>query len=523
MTATPETTRFNAAEALIRPNLLANRGAKPAFIDPERTLTYAELDRQTNQMANLLATYAIPREARIALLLLDTVDFPVAFLGAIKAGVVPVALNTLMTAEQYAYLLEDCRAQVLIVSAPLLAQIEPILSRLTHVRYIFVSGGAPARFALSFADELAVQDTAAVAVDTHCDETAFWLYSSGSTGNPKGTRHIHTSMHDTARLYAQGVLGLHADDVVYSAAKLFFAYGLGNGLSFPLSVGATAILRPDRPTPESVLATMKAHQPTVFYGVPTLYAALLAHPDATPANASARLRLCTSAGEALPADVGKAWRDRFGVDILDGIGSTEMLHIFVSNRPGDIAYGTTGRAVPGYDIRIVDDAGADVPDGEIGEMVIKGPSAADGYWNQRERSRRTFAGEWTRSGDKYVRDAEGRYTYQGRTDDMFKVSGIWVSPFEVESALISHDAVFEAAVVPSDDGDGLIKPKAFVVLKAGLAGSSALVEELQAHVKSKAGPWKYPRWIEFKDALPKTATGKIQRFKLRSATQPQKA
>jgi 4-hydroxybenzoate-CoA ligase len=314
------------------------------------------------------------------------------------------------------------------------------------------------------------------------------------------------------------VLGIAETDVCFSAAKIFFAYGLGNSMSFPLSVGATTILLPERPTPESVFRTLKQHSPTIFFGVPTLYSAMLAYPGVDRALSSPRLRLCVSAGEALPEDVGKSWVDTFGVDIVDGIGSTEMLHIYVSNRPGDIAYGTSGRPVPGYDVRLADDLGGNVPDGEVGELLVSGPSAADGYWNQRDKSRATFEGRWTRTGDKYVCDANGRYVYQGRTDDMFKVSGIWVSPFEVESALVSHAAVLEAAVVPAEDAEGLLKPKAFVVLKSGGTPSEALTISLQEHVKAKSGTWKYPRWIEFIDTLPKTATGKIQRFKLRGDT-----
>jgi benzoate-CoA ligase family protein len=303
---------------------------------------------------------------------------------------------------------------------------------------------------------------------------------------------------------------------VFSAAKLFFAYGLGNSMSFPMSVGASAVLLPDRPTPDSVLAVMREHQPTIFYGVPTLYGALLAHPDLGPGAGSPRLRACVSAGEALPREIGEKWRARVGVDILDGIGSTEMLHIFLSNRPGDVRYGTSGRPVPGYEARIVDEQGLAVPDGEIGELIVRGPSAAEGYWNQRDKSRRTFAGEWTYTGDKYRRDADGYYVYCGRTDDMFKVGGIWVSPFDVESALVSHECVLEAAVIGRDDADGLAKPKAFVVLKPGVQPSDVLFEELKEHVKARSGAWTYPRWIEVRDELPKTATGKIQRFRLRA-------
>ena len=507
----------NAAHAMIDSHLAAGRGGKAAFIDHVETLTYAGLAGRCNQMANLIETYGIPREARIGLLLLDTVDYPVAFWGAIKAGRVPVALNTLLTADTYAYMLRDSRAQMLVVSAALLPVVQPILGQLPYLKYVFVSGGDAPVFALNFRTERDTQVADYAVADTSPDETAFWLYSSGSTGAPKGTRHVHSSLMATAKLFGQGVLGVTENDVCFSAAKIFFAYGLGNTMSFPLSVGATAILLPDRPTPASVFRILQQHNPTLFFGVPTLYAAMLVHPGAGPAIGSNRLRLCVSAGEALPEEVGKNWREKFGVDIIDGIGSTEMLHIYVSNRPGDVAYGTSGRPVPGYQVRLVGETGNDVPDGEVGELLVSGPSAADGYWNQREKSRTTFEGHWTRSGDKYVRDANERYVYQGRTDDMFKVSGIWVSPFEVESALASHVDVLEAAVVPAEDTDGLLKPKAFVVLKSGGAGDAALALALQDHVKAKAGMWKYPRWIEFTDALPKTATGKIQRFKLRAS------
>jgi 4-hydroxybenzoate-CoA ligase len=506
---------YNAAAEMVDRHVQEGRAGKPAFIDPLRTLTYGELAEATNRMANLLTALAIPREARVALLLYDTVDFPVAFWGAIKAGIVPVALNTLLPTEQYAYILQDSRAKALIVSAPLLPVVQPILAKVLSLTRLFVAGGQAPVGGFTLATELEAQPGTFQSADTSADEVAFWLYTSGSTGLPKGVRHVHTSAMETARLYGQGVLGICADDVVFSAAKLFFAYGLGNAMSFPLSVGATTILLPERPTPEAVFRVLKAHQPTLFYGVPTLYAAMLAFPQGTPENSSQRLRVCVSAGEALPAEIGKSFKVKFGIDILDGVGSTEMLHIYVSNRPGDVKYGASGKPVAGYDIRLVDETGKDVDPGEIGEMLVKGPTAAEGYWNQRAKSRATFEGEWMRTGDKYTRDSHGYYTYAGRTDDMFKVAGIWVSPFEVESALLAHEAVLEAAVVPAADAEGLLKPKAFIVLKVGKSGSPALTEALQEHVKARAGSWKYPRWVEYTDSLPKTATGKIQRYKVR--------
>jgi benzoate-CoA ligase len=314
------------------------------------------------------------------------------------------------------------------------------------------------------------------------------------------------------------VLGIAPDDVVFSAAKLFFAYGLGNALTFPLSVGATSVLMAERPTPAAVFKRLVGERPTIFYGVPTLYAAMLASAE-FPARDRLALRRCVSAGEALPADLGKRWREKTGVDILDGLGSTEMLHIFLSNRPDDVCYGTTGRPVPGYDLRVVDEEGAPVAPGEIGELQVSGPTSSPYYWNNRAKSLATFLGPWTRSGDKYIVDANGRYVYCGRTDDMLKVGGVYVSPFEVEAALATHEAVLEAAVVGCADASELIKPKAFVVLKPGHEAGPALAAALQEHVKSLLAPFKYPRWIEFVADLPKTATGKIQRFKLRAPAQ----
>ncbi|HLH87671.1 MAG TPA: benzoate-CoA ligase family protein [Xanthobacteraceae bacterium] len=509
----PDVAVYNAASDLIDRNLAAGRGDKPAFIDRQRRLTYRELARETARAANHLQRLGLRREDRVALVLLDTVDFPVLFLGAIRAGIVPVPLNTLLTAEQYAYILADTRARVAFVSEPLLPVLEQARGKLPGIEFIVVGAtkATPHR-KLSLGDE---SDTFAT-VATHPDEPAFWLYSSGSTGMPKGTKHIHTSMMATAELFAQQTLGMHEGDVVYSAAKLFFAYGLGNALSFPMSVGATAVLFDGRPTPEAIFEILRREQPTIFCSGPTSFAAILADPKCTREAGSRRLRLCTSAGEALPEHLGLAWKERFGCDIIDGVGSTEMLHIFLSNRPGDIRYGTAGRAVPGYALRLLDEQGREVGDDEVGELFVHGPSAAEGYWNQREKSRSTFGGAWTRTGDKFVRDRDGRYTYCGRADDMFKVSGVWVSPFEVESALISHPAILEAAVIPHADADGLLKPKAYIVLKNNAAPpGEALDAALREHVKTTVGPWKYPRWIEVLDSLPKTATGKIQRFKLR--------
>ena len=505
--------QYNAANDFVDRNVSNGHGAKVAFVDADRSLTYGALQLATRKMANLLGGLEMKREGRIAMLMLDTVDFPVVFWGALRAGVVPVCLNTLLTTQQYEYMLSDSRAEALIVSSELLPVVEPVLGTLPALKDVVVVGGGAGKHK-AFEGLLAGASDVFETADTCADETAFWLYSSGSTGDPKGVRHVHSSPMYVAKHYGEGVLAIQHDDVCFSAAKLFFAYGLGAGMAVPMSVGASTILLPERPTPLSVLDVLHRHQPTIFFGVPTLYAAMLADPDCTPQNSSAKLRLCISAGEALPEDVGITWKRRMGVDILDGIGSTEMLHVFLSNRPDDIRYGTSGKAFDGYKLRLVDDDGHDAGTGEIGELLVCGGSAADGYWNQREKSRATFEGGWTRTGDKYFQDADGYYHYCGRTDDMFKVSGRWVSPFEVEQALVSHPAVLEAAVVAKEDAEGLVKPKAFVVLNAD-TDQDCLFEPLKAHVKSTVGAWKYPRWIDFVGALPKTATGKIQRYKLR--------
>ena len=505
---------YNAADDLLGRNLVAGRGSKVAYIDDAGSYTYDQLAARANRCGNaLLGTLGLARGDRVLMSVLDCIDFPAMFLGAIKAGVVPIAVNTLLTERDYEYMLADSGARVAVVSQALLANFAALPGRVPTLERLVVAGGDDDDGLEAL---LAAQSEQLDAAPTRATDPCFWLYSSGSTGAPKGTVHIHSNLIHTAELYGQEVLGIREQDVVFSAAKLFFAYGLGNGLTFPLSVGATAILMAERPTPDAVFKRLREHQPDIFYGVPTLYAGMLAHTGCPTAGELKRLRACTSAGEALPEGVGRRWKERIGVYILDGIGSTEMLHIFLSNRAGDVQYGTSGTPVPGYRVRLIDEGGDEITAAEEpGELQISGPSSAVQYWNQPEKSRATFLEGWTRSGDKYYRNRDGYYVYSGRSDDMLKVSGIYVSPIEVESALIAHEAVLEAAVVGIEDEERLIKPKAFVVLKPGYGPGEAMRQELQAHVKGMLAPYKYPRWIEFVEDLPKTATGKIQRFKLR--------
>jgi benzoate-CoA ligase len=505
--------RYNAAVDLIQRNLRAGRADKPAFIDDETTLTFGHLEQRSSAFANALKHLGVEMEQRVLLCLHDTVAFPIAFLGSIKAGAVPVPVNTLLTANDYVYMLNDSRARVAVVSAALLPMFEQLRSQTPLLRHVLVAGMDDHPDSLH--KHLDAASTAFDAAHTVRDDHCFWLYSSGSTGAPKGTVHIHSSLINTAELFAKPVLGINENDLCFSAAKLFFAYGLGNALTFPLSVGATTVLMAARPTPAAVFARITKHQPTLFFGVPTLYAAMLASPDLAHAQAGA-LRHCVSAGEPLPESIGQRWRQHFGVDIIDGIGSTEMLHIFLSNRPGEVQYGTTGKPIPGYDIRLVNEHNQPVSAGEQGELQVSGPTSAALYWNNRDKSHSTFRGPWTHTGDKYVQREDGYFVYAGRSDDMLKVSGIYVSPAEVESALITHSTVLEAAVVGREDQDKLTKPVAYIVCKPGITPSAQLATELQQHVKSLLAPYKYPRWIEFIDELPKTATGKIQRFMLRT-------
>ncbi len=518
-------TPFNFSEHLFALN--RGRAAKIAYLDDHGALTYGQLEDRARRFAAALKAAGIEREERVLLLQLDSIDWPVSFLGCLYAGVVPVAVNTLLTADDYAYMLEHSGSVAALVSGALLPVLQDAMSRAPHaLRQLFVSHPVtPLQDgAQSFDSMIAEHAPMSEPLATKPTDHAFWLYSSGSTGRPKGTVHAHGSLWWTAELFGKPVLALNENDVCFSAAKLYFAYGLGNALTFPLSVGATVVLMAERPTPDAtfkrwtgsaVHGSAAAMKPTVFFGAPTGFAGMLASPGLPAADAVA-LRMCSSAGEALPGEIAQRFKAHYGCEIIDGIGSTEMLHVFISNRPGDIRYGTTGKPVEGYEIELRGEDGRPTPHGEVGDLFIKGPSAALMYWGNPEKTAATFKDGWTQSGDKYSCDTDGYYTYAGRSDDMLKVSGIYVSPFEVESTLMLHPAVLEAAVIGKPDVDGLTKTKAYVVLKAGKTVSA---DELKVFVKDRLAPYKYPRFIEFVDELPKTATGKIQRFRLREREQ----
>ena len=507
--------QFNVATWFVDRNVARGRGASPAFHYEDRTLTYADVQDLANRTGNALLELGVQMEDRVLVLCLDTPEFLGAFWGAIKIGAIPIPVNTLMRSEDYLYFLQDSRAKAAVISAPLLAEAGPVLARAPRLRHVLVAGGTPGPH-LSYESVVGKASSRLEAADTSKDDAAFWLYSSGSTGRPKGAVHLHHDMVVCYETYAAQVLRMRADDKVFSAAKLFFAYGLGNAGYFPMGAGAQSVLHPHRPTPDGVFEIIARHRPTIFFGVPTLYAAMLALKEPEKRWDVSSLRLCVSAGEALPEELYNSWRERFGVEIIDGIGTTEILHIFLSNRPGASRPGSTGLPVPGYEAIVVDDEGRPVTQGEIGNLRVKGDSTMAYYWNKHEKTKEALYGPWIQTGDKYWQDADGYFWYAGRADDMLKVGGIWVSPVEVENTLVKHPAVLEAAVVGHEDGDGLVKPKAFVVLKEPAGGGAGLADELKAFVKDKIAPYKYPRWIEFVGELPKTATGKIQRFKLRA-------
>ena len=505
--------RMNAAAVFVDRNVAEGRSDKVAIFCGDREVSYAGLLENVNRVGNALRALDVRIENRVLLLLLDTPEFAYSFFGAMKVGAVPIPVNTLMTAADYEYVLNDSRAVVAIVSDALLPQIKAIpRERLRYLRHIVVVGHGPDEF--PSLDELMAQASPELeAEEMSKDDAAFWLYSSGSTGFPKGCVHLHHDMLFCSEYYARGILGITEADRTFSVAKLFFAYGLGNALYFPFYVGASTVLLPGRPEPASVFEQVERFRPTLFFSVPTSYAALLA---AEGSYDFGSVRQGISAGEALPRAIFERFRQRFGVEILDGIGSTEILHIFISNRPGQVRPGSSGTVVPGYEAKLLDDDGNPVPPGEIGNLLIKGDSTCSMYWNKHHQTARTILGEWIKTGDKYEQDEDGYFWYAGRSDDMLKVGGIWVSPIEIENTLMGHPAVLEAGVVGREDADELVKPLAFVVLQGDREPSDELAEELKEFVKGKLAPYKYPRWVQFVPDLPKTATGKTQRFKLRA-------
>jgi benzoate-CoA ligase family protein len=508
--------RFNIADYLVDRHVREGRGAQMAIVCGDESVTYAQVADRSNRVANGLRSLGVRREERVLLLLLDTPAFAYSFFGAQKIGAVPIPTNTLLKSQDYRYMLNDSRARVAIVSEPLLPQLVAIpRHELPYLEHIVIDGTASG--AMSGLDQLLSAPSGLATEDTSKDDAAFWLYSSGTTGFPKGAVHLHHDILHTVICYAQGILGIGAADRTFSVAKLFFAYGLGNALTFPFAVGATTILWPGPPTPPNVFAQIERFKPTLFYSVPTNYGQLLAHKREGADFDLSSIRAAVSAGEALPKALYERFKDRFGVEILDGIGSTEILHIFIANRPGRVRPGSAGELVPGYEARILDEAGAEVPDGTVGNLLIKGDSTCAYYWNKHERTKDTIEGHWIRTGDKFYRDPEGYYWYAGRADDMLKVGGIWVSPVEIENTLVEHPAVQEAGVIGRRDADNLEKPMAYVVLAAEYVASPELARELQDFVRSKIAEYKRPRWIEFVEALPKTATGKTQRFKLRAS------
>ncbi len=506
--------RFNATTFFVDRHVADGRGAQVAFFHDEGSITYAGLQELVNRTGNALLDLGVRPEQRVLCLLLDSPEFLGAFWGAIKIGAVPIPVNTMLRADDYLYFLDDSRAPVAIVSEALLAEAGPALEKARYLRHVIVAGRASGT-QIAFESWVAQASARLEPFDSSKDDPAFWLYSSGSTGRPKGAVHLQHDMVVASDTYALQVLGVTEADRTVSAAKLFFAYGLGNNLYFPLRVGGQGVLYPHRPTPDAMFELIQRHRPTLFFGIPTLYAAMLQVKEAEKRYDLSCLRLCVSAGEALPEELYRRWQERFGVEILDGIGSTEILHIFLSNRPGQARPGSTGVAVPGYEAIVADDDGRPMPAGEVGNLRVKGDSTMAYYWNQHEKTKNTLQGHWILTGDKYYQDADGYFWYCGRADDMLKVGGIWVSPVEVENTLMGHPAILETAVVGHADTDELIKPKAFVVLKDGYAASATLEAELKTFVKDKIALYKYPRWIEFVPELPKTATGKIQRFKLR--------
>ncbi|HZS02071.1 MAG TPA: benzoate-CoA ligase family protein [Chloroflexota bacterium] len=507
--------QFNMATALVDRHLQAGRGDRVAVYYGDQQLTYWDLAALVNRTGNGLRSLGLGLEDRVVLLLPDCPEFLATFLGAMKIGAVPVPVNTLATVDDLGYYLSDSRARAVVLTADCLDRVEAVHPRLRYLRHVVLLG-EPRPGTESFAALVDGQSAALEAAPTSRDDVAYWLYSSGTTGRPKGTVHLHEDMVYCTRAYAEHVVGFGEQDISYSASKLFFSYGLVNSLYLPLWSGGAVALNPARPDPTTILETIERYRPTLFFSVPTSYAQVIREIEARaqPPDLSS-LRLCISAGEALPPPIYERWRALTGVEVLDGVGSSEIGYIAISNFPGRSRPGTSGELLPGYQARVVDEAGEPVPPGEVGDLWVRSRSTAARYWNQHDRTKQTFVGEWLKTGDKYYVDEAGHYVYAGRSDDMLKVGGIWVSPMEVEAVLLAHEAVAEAAVVGVADEAGLIKPKAYVVTKSG-EGGDELAHALQEWVRDRLAHYKYPRIVEFVAELPKTATGKIQRYRLRA-------
>jgi benzoate-CoA ligase family protein len=508
---------MNAASFFVDRHVAEGRGTRGAHRAPGAALTWTDVAASANRFGNMLQASGVAMEHRVLLVLDDTPAFVAAFWGTVKIGAIAVPVNPLMTADEYEFLLNDSRARVAVVEEAVVPLIEAVRARCPFLRGVVVAGRASgdAR-ALDGLMERASPTLAAA--PTHGDDVMYWGYTSGSTGRPKAAVHTHAHFHAAAELVGLGVFGLRADDLVFSASKMYFAFGLGNTLYFPAAPGAASLLIPGRVAPEDAFAIITRERPTLFFTVPTLYARMLAVPDAARGYDLSSLRLCVSSGEALPPALFDAWRERFGLTLHDVIGSTEALHDFIATRPGRARRGTVGELVPGFEARIVDDDGNDVTPGAVGHLLIKGPTTAPYYWHRPDRTRSTMAGEWLRTGDMMSRDADGYFSFAGRGDDMLRVSGQWVSPAEVEGRLVTHPAVLEAAVAATAGGAGATEPRAWVVLRNGAAGTPALERELGEWLRAGLAHYKVPRHVDFVAELPRTATGKIQRFRLRAGT-----
>jgi benzoate-CoA ligase len=503
---------YNAATTFVDENITQGRGGKVAIYYQDQAITYREVFENVNRTGNALRDLGIEIENRVLIILPDSPAFAYCFFGAIKIGAVAVPVNPWMLARDYEYLINDSRARAIVVHESTLSQIEQIWDNTPFLRHILVVGKAKGK-ALPYETLIARASDQLLAERTAKDDVCFWGYTSGSTGSPKGAVHLQHDMITITDLFVKPVLGMHEGDLCFSASKMFFSYGLGNSLYFPFRFGASTVLWPDKPDPEKILQVIEQYRPTFFFSVPTLFARFLRVEKKYDLGS---LRICLSSGEPLPPALFHQWKERTGLELLDVVGSTEATHDFLANRPGRAKAGSSGEVTPAFEAKIVDDEGCEVQIGEVGNLMVKGDANSPYYWNKHEQTKRAMQGEWLKTGDTYYRDADGYYWYCGRSDDMMKVGGLWVSPIEIENALIEHPAVLESGVIGDTDADGLLKPKAFVLLKSEFNASPELAAELQNHVKSRLAPYKYPRWVEFVDELPKTVTGKIQRFRLRS-------